>query len=218
MSDLGEHPERSAMFSAVFEFIKLLIDGVVAEISARHHDAGTQEHQFTSRLAEAIESRLHGITVNGVRLRVTVQELSDRGPASRERRVGADLYISVGVDGPDGQISKGLLVQAKWASTIQKDDRLKDQCRQMLERTEESYVWVYAPRGVAVIRATDIGGTPLPKNAGTIGTLIADGLRCSAGDPRIGLNMSMPVVDALNSIMRDLSAERGISFVVTPAS
>jgi len=218
MSDLGEHPERRALLSRVLELIKLLIDGVVAEISARHHDAETQEHQFTSRLAEAIESRLDGITVDGVRLRVTVQELSDRGPASRERRVGADLYISVAVDGPDGQISKGLLVQAKWASTIQKDDRLKDQCRQMLDRTQESYVWVYAPRGVAVIRATDIGNTPLPKTAGTIGTLIADGLSCSAGDPRIGLNLRIPTVHALDSIMRDLSAERGISFVVTPAS
>jgi len=42
----------------LFDRLAVLIDGVVAQQCAHHYHAHTQEHQFSSRLAQAIESEL----------------------------------------------------------------------------------------------------------------------------------------------------------------
>lgn len=198
------------------------IDGIIANFCLRHYDCETQEPQFTSRLAEAIEREMKHVGVVGMRLEVTAQELSDHGPLSREGPTGADLYISVVVDSPDQQFSKGMLVQAKWDKTVRRAGerrKLRSQSKRMLRRTEESYVWIYGALGVAVIPASEALQTvslpDLTRNAKTVGNLISDGLNCSAGDRAIGRDTSLPLVESLNSMLTKLVVENGLTIVVT---
>src|SRR5258708_24572852 len=88
----------------------ILIDGVIAQKCRRHYGADTQEHQLSSRIAEAIEHELGGIRIGDMSVQVTVQELPDRGRGSKEKKVGADLYVSIVVDDGRAAVSKGMLV------------------------------------------------------------------------------------------------------------
>jgi hypothetical protein len=219
---MSEQPGSDDRRTSAFELIKTLLNGIMVDCCARHYDCETQEHQLSSRLAEAIERVLNGLQVNGLQVRVAVQELSDRGPSSRERRVGADLYISIVIDSGHETISKGMLVQAKWDNALAapaERTRLSEQSKRMLHRTNESYVWVYEPHGIAVIPASrttePAADSALTSEARTVGDLFFDGLNCTAGDPAIGLDPSAPIVESLNSMLRELSIGKGLSFVVT---
>lgn len=218
MSDQSESHGRN---QRTYELIRTLMNGVMVDACSRHYDCETQEHQLSSRLAEAIERTFDGLRVNDLNIRVAVQELSDRGPSSHERPVGADLYISVVVDDGDNEIRKGMLVQAKWDGSLRRSPeraKLREQSERMLGRSRESYVWVYEPRGVAVVRAARAmdaaSPTALTREARTLGDLLVDGLSCTAGDPAIGIDTSLPLVEALNSRIRELAATTGLSFAV----
>lgn len=213
------------MFSGrprALELIKTLVDGVVADCCARHYDGPTQEHQLTSRLAEALESKLNNISVSGLRLQVTVQELPDRGRSSLERPVGADLYISLGVDAGDQSFSKGLLVQSKWDDVFAgtPDRQLHEQIDKMLSRTPESYVWAYGSRGISIVPASvarEADGVRDPGHgARTVGDLISNGFACTAGDPNLGLRPGGDVVQGLNVMLRELGVGTAVSFTVSP--
>jgi hypothetical protein len=139
-----------------------------------------------------------------------------------EKRTGSDLYISVvRADGGDDLVSKGMLVQSKWGHALAHSSerrRLRSQARTMLENSKDSYIWVYAPTGVAVLPAA----TPLaiysppwtPDGPATVGELIAAGLRCTAGDRRIGRDVTLPLVESLNVIQERLAAHTAVSFAL----
>jgi hypothetical protein len=103
--------------------MSVVIDGVVAQHCARHNPALTQEHQFTSGIAYAIERELERFPIAGLNVAVHAQEFPDRGPGSLEKSSGADLYVSiVRLDG-EAPISKGMLVQSKWDWTIRHESQ-----------------------------------------------------------------------------------------------
>jgi hypothetical protein len=82
--DSGEEPEDPR-----FVALAAVIDELIQEQCERHYHAKTQEHQLSSRIAQAIEGRYQQVTVDGIRISVRVQELPDRGPGSLERSTGA---------------------------------------------------------------------------------------------------------------------------------
>jgi hypothetical protein len=123
MSDLMGLEEAHDPFEEALERISILIDGVVAQQCARHYGARTQEHQFTSRLAEAIVGELGRFPVEGVQLEVVAQEFPDRGPHSMEKPSGADLYISVAVQSPERKISVDLPAKRNRGRSGCGDDR-----------------------------------------------------------------------------------------------
>ena len=86
----------------------------------------------------------------------------------------------------------------------------------MLERTEDSYVWIYENSGVAVVSAAAMAlpTPPIPRSQATIGQLVAAGLKCTAGDRRIGRDLDQPIVASLDTMLRRLSAERAIEFTL----
>ena len=203
--------------------ISLIVDGVATQQCARHYGALTQEHQFTSGLARAIERELEAHPVEGAQLEVRAQEFPDRGPGSLEKRTGSDLYISVVRTDGDGPVSKGMLVQSKWDRALAHSSerrKLRNQAHTMLEKTDESYVWVYGPTGVAVVpaRAPLVIDSPpwIADGPTTVGELIAAGLRCTAGDRRIGRDVRLPLVDGLNAIQERLAAATALSFSLRP--
>jgi hypothetical protein len=193
------------------------IDGVVSQTCCRHYEAATQEPQLTAKIAHAIEHELNGITVNGQHVEVHVQDWDSIGASSREKKVGANLYISIVVKEGDRVIaSKGMLVQSKWDSTLQKGrDQLSNQLNEMQERTDASYVWVYQRTGVSVLDANAVAQTPVDmSHATTPGNLITDGIECTKGDPAIGRDPALPPVQGLNAMMERLAVRRGLAFTL----
>lgn len=200
--------------------IAALIDGIIAEICAHHYEGLAQEHQLTSRIAQALDERLRQIRVGNLTLKVDTREFPDKGAGSLEKPTGADLYISVVRQDDLGEgFSKGMLVQSKWDHALSKDrKRFREQAGKMLRRSDSSYIWVYEERGISVVRAEEVGESELDRtDAMTVGELIAGGLKCDEGDPDIGRDTDLPLTQSLNSVMTQLGVDTSLSFQVTTA-
>jgi hypothetical protein len=197
--------------------LAVLIEELIEDLCGRHYDATTQEHQLSSRIAQAIEERLKELDIVGLRVSVQVQEMPDRGRGSLERLTGADLYISVvSTDEAGNTLSKGILVQSKWDDTLHSLGRLREQSEDMLARSEESYVWVYRREGVVVVPATELR-KPRPDfdTDMTVGDLIGKAIECRAGDEDIGRDLDLPLVQSLNRKLEELRTPIALSFEVT---
>jgi hypothetical protein len=201
----------------VLKTISQMIDGIVAQECVRHYEADTQEHQLTAKIAGAIERKMGGAKIDGYTVGIAVQDFPDKGKGSKERKTGADLYISVVLYGDEEPISKGMLVQAKWDDTFSPTaNGMGEQLRRMLARTQAAHVWVYYPSGVISIPATDVMNGETEENATTAGQLIADGLRCTEGDPLIGRDTSKEIVRSLNEMLRELATDKAVGVTVRP--
>ena len=197
---------------ATLELISDILDGVVSRACTRHYEAETQEHQFTAKLAGALEDGLQDVDANGFEMDVRFQDFSDRGPISKEKTTGADLYVSVVLQSGNINVSKGMLVQSKWDQDVRLPNMaLQTQVDKMKQRSSSSYVWIYEPSGIRVIPAAGIVRGKIDYGeARTVGQTIANGLRCTEGDRKIGRRLMLPPVRSLNEIMSKL-ADRGLS-------
>ena len=200
----------------LFEAIQQAVDSVVSAVVEQHYGALTQEPQLTAKIAGAIEFTLDQMDLGDLNVKIAVRDFPPQGPGALEGKVGADVYISVAVIGEDrNDVSKGMLAQAKWDHT--KDSKLPEQVGKMMERTESSYVWVFGPHDVTCLPA----GTyfdPNPTEGQTIGSLIANGLRCEEGDRRIGRDLTKPLITSLNEIMQELGVNTAVSFTIREGS
>lgn len=191
--------------SAVSDLYGHLIEG----ISPR------QEPDITSRLAERIELKLDNTPVGNYVFRVIANSIPDRGAASMERILGADLFISFSVDGPGG-FDKGIFVQAKYDRNINRKD-LQGDCSRMrevagAEAKSAAYVWVYRPDGVRVYSAAQIDmmrGNNLdnivPRSATGFMRRILD---CYAGSKSWGIPNSGNRRKEMDTRLMDARAER----------
>jgi hypothetical protein len=219
VSDLTFEHERDR-FEDALKKLSVVIDGLVAQQCAHHYEALTQEHQFTSGLARVIEMELERFPIEGLNIQVHSREFPDRGPGSLEKPTGADLYISIVRLDTDIPISKGMLIQAKWDSSLRRPDerrKLRQQVDQMMHRSRTaSYVWVYEQGGATVTAARSLRRklpARLPSSM-TVGELIAAGVRCNEGDYPIGRNTVLPPILSLNAIMRQVAASAALDFIV----
>ncbi|WP_315792443.1 hypothetical protein [Bradyrhizobium sp. SZCCHNRI1002] len=189
------------------------VNEIAAEMSADNYDL-IQEPAFTSRLAQEIttEIRRHPINAGGVKVEVTSVDVPSLG-STMEKDIGADLYISVVRRDREPHVSKGMLVQSKWDKTIG-DKRLSGQMGQMIDRSSDSYVWAYGPNGVMCGKVYHTTTGPALDNFKPIGGLVADGLRCTVGDPRIGRDLRLSRKDAMRKKLRELQANAGLSFTL----
>lgn len=135
---------------AVDDLVKDLYSEIVGGVST------VQEAEITSRLVQRLEDRLDNSEAGGYIFRVIGQSVPDRGPNSMEKLFGADLYLSISLDGPDG-FDKGLFIQAKYDRNIDRGD-LRDACDRMqkLVGKEGAYVWIYRPDGVRVLSSHQV--------------------------------------------------------------
>lgn len=190
------------------------INDIAKQIAADHYSV-SQEPAFTSRLAQEIESeiRRHPLNANGHKIEVSAQDVPDRGSASKEKKIGADLYVSVVRRDTAIPVSKGLLIQAKWDHTA-RASVLGEQITAMTDRTDSSYISIYTPDDVICVKASEAftvrGGLGYP-----IGDLIAESLRCNAGDAAIGRNIHLPRAQGMRDMLNELAAPRGLSFTLT---
>ncbi|MCE8523572.1 hypothetical protein KBY30_21520 [Ruegeria pomeroyi] len=134
------------------------VDGLVADLYSEPVDGVStiQEPEITSRLCQRLEDHLDNRQVGDYTFRVIAQSLPDRGPQSMEKLIGADLFVSISLEGVDG-FDKGIFVQAKYDRNFDRKE-LKDACRRMREHVsaEGVYVWIYEPKGVKVISSHQV--------------------------------------------------------------
>ena len=120
-----------------------------------------EEPQITDRILGAVEERVRNLRSGNVVW--TARTLrTGRGIAAEEKRHGADLLGVLDVDLDGYKSKKGFLAQAKRAepySMFGKRDweRLRSQCETMLERTPDSFVFVYSiQKGIRIFPANAI--------------------------------------------------------------
>ena len=142
-----------------------------AEVANRvlnsHEDIKGREEEITSELRfsitclllDGIKERLHGRTIRGVKLGAYVLKRSTEEP-----RVGADLAGIIRLTVGNTTISKTFLAQAKVGEfrdgdkypVVPYNKKLLSQCRKMLERSSDSFVFIYTERGIFVVPALSV--------------------------------------------------------------
>lgn len=168
-----------------------------------------QEPAFTDRLLGAIAESMRGFQTKGIRW--TAKTLTDRGPGAQETRHGADFAGVLSIDLPDFNVRKGFLAQAKvvepGTAMPQKDfDRMKTQCESMLDRTPDSFVFLYARDAITVVPAVSVVSSQLRNPhefyARSISRFYEEHLESFIGDRRL----YAPTPEMLESLQRQVDA------------
>ena len=81
--------------SIVRELIACALREVADEVCRDHVRTISQEAQITSRIGQALETRLRGSNFNGYTIEVVTQDIPDRGRGALERRLGGDIYVGI---------------------------------------------------------------------------------------------------------------------------
>jgi hypothetical protein len=159
----------------------------------------------------AIEQAMHRYQFKGVTW--TAKTLTDRGRYSQEHEHGADFAGVLSIELPGYSVKKGFLAQAKLVepgSVFPRAEsvRLIDQCRQMLERTPDAYVFVYSITGIRVVPAAAVIAAnecnPNDLYYRSVGRFYEDHFECFIGDTRI----NAPTPDMLEALQRELRARK----------
>ena len=207
-----------------------LLGAIVDRIAARHAGRKTQESQITAKIGHALEDAqtavkealdaemAEGLSLPPYDIRITAQDIPERGPGALEKPTGIDLYVNVTVRNDRSRKSKAFVIQAKKG---ERADDLKGQCRKMLDRSDSAYAWVYGPEGCSVIDAKAVaesrGGRAIRDLPRRTATDVFDAvLACSEGDVTLGLPDDEDGESAaLEQVLERLRAARGVSFVMT---
>ncbi len=189
-------------------------DAANGAFRAYREDRAAEEPQVTDRILGAIEDRIQTRQFGGVVWNAYTLKTS-RGQAAEEKRHGADLMGVLDINLSDYKVVKGFLAQAKKAepgrSFKQGDwDRLRSQCEKMLERTPDSFVWVYSKsKGIRIFPANSVLGLGLePRNVfeiydRSVSTFFENHIECFIGDPRL----NSPDIETLDALA-DFPAKR----------
>lgn len=142
----------------ITETVGRAVDELVADLYSETTGgvSAVQETEITSRLCQRLEDRLDKQEAGGYVFRVIAQSLPDRGPNSMEKLIGADIFLSVSLEGSDG-FDKGVFIQAKYDRSVDRGE-LKDACDRMkkVADSDSVYVWVYEPDGVRVVSSHQV--------------------------------------------------------------
>jgi len=139
---------------AIIDAIESGIDGLVRDLYSDNTlgPSMTHEPDITSRLGHMLEEGLNGRQAGDYTFLVISMSIPDRGPNSLEKITGADIVISLSLDGIDG-FDKSIFVQAKYDRNLKRHELL-DACQRMENVVGErrgAYVWVYTSEGARVL-------------------------------------------------------------------
>lgn len=195
-----------------------MVREVAREISAAANNAFkayvedrmAEEPQITERILGAIEERIKNKTIESAQRSVSWQAYSLRtssGYAAEEKRHGADFMGVLDIDLPDYEVKKGFLVQAKKSEpydpfSLREWCRLIHQCETMLERTPDSFVFVYSrSEGIRIFPAVSVLGC-MSKDIffdlyhHSVQRFFEDHIKCFIGDQRLN-SPKIRTLDAL---------------------
>ena len=120
-----------------------------------------EEPQVTDRILGAVQERIRNRRFGGVIWRARTLRTGP-GVAAEEKRHGADLMGVLDIDLDGYKTNKGFLAQAKRAEPDSmfrsRDwDRLRSQCETMLDRTPDSFIFVYSMlKGIRIFPANAV--------------------------------------------------------------
>lgn len=149
--DFESKQEISRMLGeAIDQLTTDLYSNVVDGVSA------IQEPEISSRLCQRLEDRLDGTRAGDYVFRVIAQSVPDRGRNSMEKLLGADIFLSISLEGAGG-FDKGIFIQAKYDRNIDRDD-IQSAVKKMKKTAGNNgaYVWVYTPSGTKVFSANQV--------------------------------------------------------------
>jgi len=198
--------------------IAAALEKIANDVCRAHYGGLTQEAPLTARIGQALEGKVKDIDLKEYCIRVITSDIPDRGRGSLESKLGADLYVGVEVAAGGIKQSKGFLVQAKWSTAVRPGDieKLNNQCQTMLERSKDSYVWVYGSTGVRVIPAERIVKGPRIKRfgGGQLKDLFGRVLECTAGDRTLGIPSKGNSRRRVEAILKELNVSNGIGIII----
>ena len=175
------------------ESLAQTIQGVTDRTTSDHREGWiAQEPHFTDRMLGGIAEAIRGFEGRGARWRA--RTLTDRGPGSEESRVGADFMGVFEATVSGVAFAKGFLSQAKLLEpsailSTGEHNRLRAQCRRMLERTPDAFVFLYGSTGVRVVSGLAVLGSDhrVLDDLGTktVREFFCDHFKCFIGDPTL---------------------------------
>jgi hypothetical protein len=129
-------------------------------------------------------------------IRFSARQTKSKGPGSEESWSGADLLMVLEIKSPDYEVRKGVLVQAKRLEpgkqlAIRDARNLRSQCKDMLDLTPSSFVFIYSETGVITLSASIVEGSErrdlhqLEQWPNSTNIFFMDFMKCWTGDPRL---------------------------------
>lgn len=145
---------RREIMKRLGEAVDELVEDLYSEIT--DGVSTVQEAEISSRLCQRLEDKLDNAQAGAYIFRVIAQSVPDRGPKSLENVLGADIFLSVSLDGEDG-FDKGIFIQAKYDRNINRSELIEacDKMQRVVGK-EGSYVWIYEPDGVKVLSVQQV--------------------------------------------------------------
>jgi hypothetical protein len=207
----------------VRELIACALREVADEVCRDHVRTISQEAQITSRIGQALETRLRGSNFNGYTIEVVTQDIPDRGRGALERRLGGDIYVGIRVmHGSSTALSKGFLAQAKRGPHLSSSERneLVRQSLRLLFRSPSSYVWVYTERRVRVVNAEDVVRRQSRNlvDGRRLDEIFSETLSCLEGDIHIGLPPGSDVRSSVGIMLERLRTQTAIGIAIASGS
>ena len=174
-------------------------------ISAYREDRALEEPAITNRILGAIEDRIQNLKYGNISWRARTLR-TGRGKAAEEKRHGADLLGVLDISIPGYTTKKGFLAQAKRAEPRMRFkstewDRLRSQCELMLERTPDSFVFIYSVnKGLRIFSANAVLGLGsrdiFELYDRKVAAFFENHIQCFIGDPRLN-STDIHTLDAL---------------------
>lgn len=125
-----------------------------------------QEPPFTDRMIARIEESMNGYKTDGIVWGAETggavwdgKTLTDRGSGAQEKKYGADFMGVLRIAVKGFTVAKGLLAQAKRiepGARMDNYEEMRNQCAKMLERTAESFLFLYSTDSISVVPATSV--------------------------------------------------------------
>ena len=167
---------------------------------------------MTDRILGAVQERIRNRRFGGVIWRTRTLRTGS-GVAAEEKRHGADLMGVLDIDLDGYKTKKGFLAQAKRSEPYSmfgsRDwDRLRSQCETILDRTTDSFVFVYSMlKGIRIFPANavvELGSRNIFNLYDrSVSSFFESHIQCFIGDRRLNSTK----IDTLDALV-ELSVER----------
>jgi hypothetical protein len=155
------------------------------------------------------------------------------GRNAPEARYGADACALLKIDVPGLHVTKGVMIQSKWAHephismnikthptpsfTFDEEfRRMQGQCTSMLKITPDAFVIVYSPAAFSVTPASSIQGvdgsiSPISLYSKGLSPFFKEFLMCFIGDPKIITHKN----ETLDQLVREYELRNGLEMTVS---
>ena len=205
---------------AVRGIAKEIANAANGAFKAYLEDRAMEEPQITDRIIGAVEERINNRRIGNVSWKALTLR-TGRGNAAQEKRHGADLMGVLDVDLPDYKTKKGFIAQMKKAEPrcqFSKSgwERLCLQCEKMLDRTPDSFVFVYSKQEkIRIFPANSILGLKsrdiFDLYSSGISSFFENHIKCFIGDSRL----NSPQIKTLDALV-DFPVRRVLQFSARP--